>query len=108
MKSTQVLQILPTIAKSLPEIQTPAGHLEIARARNVPLELVTVSSTVLQMARARFVEEQEREPVAASPAEDVFKLRSVKQDVFKPGILEQMPAQTADSQTFYRLWGEKS
>lgn len=97
MKSTQVLEILPTIAKSIPEIQTPAGYLEIARARNVPLELVTISSTVLQMARARFAEERERE-TAVSPAEDVFK----------PPIPKQMLAQTADSHPLYRLWEERS
>lgn len=97
MKSTQVLEILPTIAKSIPEIQTPAGYLEIARARNVPLELVTISSTVLQMARARFAEERERE-TAVSPAEDVFK----------PPIPKQMLAQTADSHPLYRLWEGRS
>lgn len=80
MKSTQVLEILPTIAESLPEIQGTAGYLGIARSRNVPLELVTFSSTILQIARARLAKEQESEPAAVpsslpgiEPAEEILK-----------------------------------
>ena len=100
MKSTQVLEILPTIARSLPEVQTPAGYLEIARARNVPLELVTVSSTMLQIARAYYSKEQERETAAVSAG---LPRIAPEEGIFKTPIPSR---ETADG--LYNLWEGKS
>ena len=101
MKSTQILELLPTIIKSLPEKETPAGYPELSAKFNVPLELVEVSSTISQIARAPYVERQKSEttepvyPGSWSPA----GMR------YKPEIKAQEPA---DSYVEYALWEEKA
>ena len=101
MKSTQVLEVLPTIVKSLRQRRAKDGYPEIARAHNVPLELVKTSTTLLQIAGIRQFEEQEIES-AESPYLPQIHTAERK---MKPTIQVQG---TADFHTPFRLWEGKS
>ena len=95
MKSAQILEILPTIVKSLPEKGTLVGHLEIAEKFNVPIELVKVSSTISQITRAPYVERKKSE-TTESPYQ-----RSVSSTEI-PTEIKYMPQVTVDSHA--KIW----
>lgn len=101
MKAAQMLELLPTIVKMLPEKETPAGHHELAIKFNLPIELVKVSSTVLQIARAPYVERLESETT-----ESPYRRPTPSAEIsYTPRILTQ---ETADSHMKYHLWEEIS
>lgn len=101
MKSGQILELLPAIVKSLPEKETPTGHLELSVKFNVPIELIEFSSTIWQIARAPYVQRRESAtteleyPGPWPPAEPDYKPKRLTQE-------------TADSQLGYGLWEGKS
>lgn len=104
MKPAQILEILPTIAKSLLEKETGVGHLEMAEKFNVPIELVKVSSTISQIVRGPYVERQESE-TTESPYRRPMPPAEIPTEIkYMPRIVTQ---EAADSQTKYSLWEEE-
>lgn len=95
MKPARILEILPTIAKSLLEKETRVGHLEIAEKFNVPIELVKVSSTISQIMRAPYIERKKSETT-----ESLYQ-RSVSPTEM-PTEIKYMPQVTVDSHA--KIW----
>lgn len=78
LKSTEVLELLPTIVRLLPEKVTLEERLDLATKFCVPIELVKVSEEIIQCARAPYMgksETAEIEYPAPTPTADVkYKL----------------------------------
>jgi hypothetical protein len=86
MKHAQLLELLLTIVKSLPEKVTPEEKLDWAMRFNIPVELVDVSAALTSIVHARYEVElrgatpQALYPVPTAPMELQYRSSAFKQE----------------------------